>query len=64
MLNTCLKLKAAVITAALFVDSSDVEGVMGPTFQIWDITGRGGGCAADVVASDLLGHHVVAEGSF
>lgn len=49
---------------AVFVDSNGVEGVKRPTFQIWDITGRGGGSAAGVVTFDPFGQHEVAEGSF
>lgn len=65
MLNTCLQLKGgAVITAAVFVDSSDMEGVKRPTFQIWHITGRGGSSTGRVVTSDPLGQHGIAEGSF
>ncbi len=52
-----------MIAAALFVYSSDVEGVKCPTLQIWDITGRGGGSAAGVISSPL-GQHIVAVGSF
>lgn len=65
MLNTCLNLKGgAGITAAVFVDSSDMEGVKRPAFQIWHITGRGGSSAGGVVTSDLLGQHKIAESSF
>lgn len=65
LLNTCLKLKrGAVITVAVIVDSSDVERVKRPTFQIWDIAGRGSGSAAGVVTINPLSQHKVAEGSF
>lgn len=64
-MNTCLKLNGgAGIAAAVFVDSSDVEGVVRRTFQIWDVTGRGGGSAAGVVTSDPFAQREVAEGSF
>lgn len=64
MLNTCLELKgSAVVTAAVFVHGSNMESVKRATFQIWHITGRGGGSAGGVVTSDTLGQHKVAEGS-
>ncbi|TNN35004.1 hypothetical protein EYF80_054827 [Liparis tanakae] len=47
----------------VLVDRGDLEVVTGAAFQIRDITGGRGACAAGVVTSDLSGHHVVAEGS-
>ena len=52
-----------MITAAVFVDSSDGEVVKSPAVQIGDITGRGGSSAGRVVTSDPLGQHKVADGS-
>lgn len=52
-----------MITAAVFVDSSDGKVVKCPTVQIRDITGRGGSSAGRVVTSDPLSQHEVAEGS-
>lgn len=52
-----------MITAAVVVDSSDVEGVKCPTFQIWDPAVRRGGGAGGVVTSGLLTQPIVTEGS-
>lgn len=61
--GTCLDLKAGVITVTVCVDSSDVEGVDCPTFQIRYTVRGGGAYTAEIMTSDLLGEDSVTESS-